>query len=122
MSKKGWMDNHLFAQWMDHFLNSLTTRGDFSPLQRHLLILDGHKSHISLQVLQKTRAHGLDMISLSSHTSHALQPFNVICFAPFKKAFRTYRDMWMYQGVGDKMKKEHLAQWASLVLKKAPTA
>ena len=27
MSKKGWMDNHLFAQWMDHFLNSLTTRG-----------------------------------------------------------------------------------------------
>ena len=122
MSKKGWMDNHLFAQWMDYFLNSLTTRGDFSPSQRHLLILDGHKSHISLQVLQKARTHGLDMISLPSHTIHALQPLDVACFAPFKKAFRTYRDMWMYQGVGDKVKKEHLAQWTSLALKKALTA
>ena len=110
MSKKGWMGNHLFAQWMDHFLNSLITRGDFSPSQRHLLILDGHKSHISLQVLQKARAHGLDMISLPSHTSHALQPLDVACFAPFKKAIRTYWGMWMYQGVGDKVKKEPLAQ------------
>ena len=27
MNKKGWMDSHLFVQWMDHFLNSLTQRG-----------------------------------------------------------------------------------------------
>ena len=62
------------------------------------------------------------MISLPSHTSHALQPLDVVCFAPFKKAFRTYRDMLMYQCVGNKVKKEYLAQWASLALKKALTA
>ena len=38
MQKKGWMDSHLFLQWMEHFLQSLTKRGDFSPSQRHLMV------------------------------------------------------------------------------------
>jgi hypothetical protein len=32
-------------------------------------------------------AFGLNMITLPSHTSHALQPFDVSCFKPFKIAF-----------------------------------
>jgi hypothetical protein len=31
---------------------------------------------------------GLDIVSLSSHTSHVLQPLDVSCFKPFKIAFR----------------------------------
>ena len=37
-----------------------------------MIILDGHKSHISLEVLMKVKDHGIDMISLPSHTSHEL--------------------------------------------------
>ena len=48
------------------------------------MILDGHKSHITLEVLQKAKIQGLDMISLLSHTSHAMQPLDVACFGPFK--------------------------------------
>ena len=113
------MDSHLFAQWMDDFLQSMTKRGDFSPSQRHLMVLDGHKSHITLDVLQKAKSCGLDMISLPSHTSHALQPLDVACFVSFKRAFRAYRDLWVMEGHGKKVGKEHLAQWASLALKKA---
>ena len=85
------------------------------------MILDGHKSHISLEVLQKARQHGLDMLSLPSHTSHAFQPLDVACFGPFKRAFRAYRDLWLMQKGGKKVKKENLAQWASLALQKALT-
>jgi hypothetical protein len=35
---------------------------------------------------------GLDIVSLPSHTSHALQPLHVSCFKPFKSAFRQIRD------------------------------
>ena len=86
------------------------------------MVLDGHKSHITLDVLQKAKTCGLDMISLPSHTSHALQPLDVACFGPFKKAFKAYRDLWNMQGKDNKVNKEHLAQWASLTLKKALTA
>ena len=106
---------------MDHFINSMINRGDFSSFQKHLMILDGHKSHITLGVLQKARMCGLDTISLPSHTNHALQPLDMACFGPFKKAFRAYRDLWMMQGNTKKVGKKNLAQWASLALKKALT-
>ena len=85
------------------------------------MVLDEHKFHITLDVLQKAKTCGLDMISLPSHTSHALQPLDVACFGPFKKAFRAYRDLWNMQGKGNNINKEHLAQWASLALEKALT-
>ena len=86
------------------------------------MVLAGYKSHITLDVLQKAKTCGLDMISLPSHISHALQPLDVACFGPFKKAFRAYRDLWNMQGRGNKVNKEHFAQWASLAPKKALTA
>ena len=86
------------------------------------MVLDGHKSHITLDVLQKAKTCGLDMISLPSHTSHVLQPLDVACFGPFKKVFKAYRDLWNMQGKGNKVNKEHLAQWTFLALKKALTA
>ena len=104
------MDSHLFLQWMEQFLQSLTKRGEFSPSQRHLMVLDGHKSHITLDVLQKAKTCGLDMISLPSHTSHALQPLDVACFGPFKKAFRAVRAQF------NKRLRETLRAWISSVI------
>ncbi len=53
-----------------------------------MLILDGDGSHVTLEVIEQARKFGLDMITLPSHTSHALQPFVVACFKPSKIAFR----------------------------------
>jgi hypothetical protein len=38
--------------------------------------------------LEQTMTFGLDMITLPSHTSHALQPLDVSCFNPFKTTFK----------------------------------
>ena len=121
MQKKGWMDTIHFMEWMDHFIHKMENEGRFFQEQRHLLILDGHKSHISMDVLLKAKEHHIDMISLPSHTSHHLQPLDIACFKPFKVAFRAYRDLWNIKISGKKCKKEDLAQWASLALQRAWT-
>jgi hypothetical protein len=46
--------------------------------------LDGHGSHVTLEVIERAQKFELDMIILPSHTSHAFQPLDVACFKPFK--------------------------------------
>ena len=87
LQKKGWMDTYNFSCWMDHFTFLKEKEGVLSSSMRHLIILDRHKSHVSLEVLEKARRKGVDMLSLPSHTSHGLQPLDVSCFGPFKHPF-----------------------------------
>ena len=84
MQEKGYITSYHFSRWMDHFIEHLKDLQLLSPSNRHLIILDGYKSHLTLEVIQKAREHGVDMINLPSHTSHALQPLDVACFKPFK--------------------------------------
>ena len=73
MQKKRWMDSFQVMEWMDYFINRMKEKGGVPPIERHLVILDGYKSHVSLEMLQKAKANGIDMVSLSSCTSHELQ-------------------------------------------------
>ena len=119
MQENGYMTSYLFSRWMDHFIEQLEELGNLSPSNRHLIVLDGHKSHLTLDVIQKAKEHGVDMISLPSHTSHALQPLDVACFKPFKSAFKAYRNKFMMQNNEGKVDKNTLAHWVDLALKKA---
>ena len=112
---------YLFSAWISHFIACVWRVGEISPEQHHLLILDGHNSHVTLEVVQKARATGLDLLSLQSHMSHALQPLDVCCFKPFKQHFREYRDFWSSRNRHQAASKEMLAHWVSLALKKALT-
>jgi hypothetical protein len=68
--------------------------GGISLERRHLLILDSYNSHVTLEVVMEAKRVGLDLLTLPSHTSHALQPLDVSVFKPFKQHFREYRDFW----------------------------
>jgi hypothetical protein len=48
----------------------------------------GYNSHVILKVVATIMESRLDLLSLPSHTSHALQPLNVPCFKPFETVFR----------------------------------
>ena len=115
------MDSIRFLKWMEYFIQGTRAEEEDGPRERQLIILDGHKSHITLEVLELAKNNGIDMVSLSSHSSHELQPLDKACFKPFKVAFRAYRDIWNLQNHGKKCEKEDLAQWASLAFKKALT-
>ena len=88
------MTAYFFDAWMSHFIAALMKKGGISLSNRHLLILDGHCSHVTLQVVYKAAKLGLDIVTLPSHTLHHLQPSDVVIFCPFKCAFRNLRDAW----------------------------
>ena len=119
MQLRAWMTSYLFSAWISHFVASIRCHSLISPQQRHLLILDGHNSHVTLEVARLAKNVGLDLISLPSHTSHALQPLDVAVFKPFKQYFREYRDYWTSRNIDQSATKEVLAHWVSLGLRKA---
>ena len=86
MQENGYMDAYNFNNWMNFFLNYHESKGYLSLIKRMLLILDGHKSHVTLEVLLKAKDHGLDMMSFSNHTCDGLQPLDISYLKPFKQA------------------------------------
>jgi hypothetical protein len=52
-----------------------------------LLILDGHSSHATLEFDQYCTANNIITLCMPPHTSHLLQPLDVGCFAPLKRAY-----------------------------------
>lgn len=48
------------------------------------LILDGHSSHYSLELLQYAREHKIKILGYPPHCTHALQGLDVICFGIMK--------------------------------------
>ena len=122
MQPNAWMTKWLFQSWISHFIGTLTKTVGISAENRHLLVLDGHNSHVTLEVVILAMNSGLDIISLPSHTSHALQPLDVSCFKPFKTAFRQIRDSWTLLNKGKKVEKTDLCEWTSQALEKSLTA
>lgn len=117
MQEKAWMTGYIFFKWLDHF----AVHTGVTPENRHLLILDGHGSHVTLDVILKAQEIGLYLLTLLSHTRHALQPLDVSVFKPFKTTFRVYRDLWTQKHHGSQVSKQILLEWVSKALKKALT-
>jgi hypothetical protein len=105
MQPNAWMTKWLFESWISHFIGCLKRGPGIDQKNRHLLVLDGHNSHVTLEVVSVAMTSGLDIVSLPSHTSHALQPLDVSCFKPFKTAFREMRDSWTLVNKGRKVEK-----------------
>ncbi len=70
------MITFLFKEFLS-FFNKLVL-GGMSFSNWHLLIMDGHDNHVTLEAIEQAKEFGLDMITLPSHTSHTLQPLDDI--------------------------------------------
>ncbi|CAN0427610.1 unnamed protein product, partial [Hapterophycus canaliculatus] len=51
----------------------------------HVIVLDGHVLHVSLEVIKLAISLNIVLIQLPSHTSHITQPLDVAAFGCFKK-------------------------------------
>jgi hypothetical protein len=59
-----------------------------------LLILDGHESHYSDEFEEYCKENNIITLCMPPHSSHILQPLDVGCFSPLKKAYgRQIEDM-----------------------------
>ena len=83
VQKNGWVSNDIFCDWLNHF--RLNVPGGVSTNNKHLLVLDGHCSHISARALDTCIKMELDIITIPAHLSHRMQFLDVSCFKPFKQ-------------------------------------
>ena len=121
MQPNAWMIRWLFESWISHFVECMKRGPGLDQTNHHLLILEGHNSHVTLEVVKISMEAGLDIVSLSSHTTHALQPLDVACFAPFKIAFWKHRDLWSMRNKNGTIGKQELCKWTSKALHDALT-
>jgi len=61
-------------------------------MQRRLLIMDGHSSHITANMIAYCMRHAIDLLILPPHTSYVLQPLDVSVFSPLKRALAVETD------------------------------
>ncbi|TVY62522.1 hypothetical protein Focb16_v004332 [Fusarium oxysporum f. sp. cubense] len=83
-TQNGWTDNETGLEWLKHF-NRCTT--DRSTGLYRLLILDGHESHHSANFQIYCEENNIITLCMPPHSSHLLQPLDVGCFGPLKKAY-----------------------------------
>ncbi|KYG40271.1 hypothetical protein M433DRAFT_160676, partial [Acidomyces richmondensis BFW] len=89
-SNSGWTSNSHAYEWLTTVFEPSTKLAD--PIQRRLLIMDGHSSHITANVIAHCMEHTIDLLILPPHTSHALQPLDVSVFSPLKRALAAETD------------------------------
>jgi hypothetical protein len=94
MQKKAWMISFIFKEFLS-FSKRFIPRG-ISLTNKHLLILDEHSNHVTLEAIEQAHEFGLNMVTLPTHTSHALQPFDASCFKHLKTTFRKEKDIAMF--------------------------
>lgn len=84
VSENGWTTNELGLQWLEHFDKHTKERTVGS---HRLLILDGNESHNSALFDKACKDKKMVTLCMPAHSSHLLQPLDVGCFAPLKKAY-----------------------------------
>jgi hypothetical protein len=80
----GWTTNEKGVEWIQHFEKHTKPR---TQCAYRLLIMDGHESHHSTEFELFCKERQIITLCMPSHSSHILQPLDVGCFGPLKKAY-----------------------------------
>ena len=84
VSENGWTNNALGLEWLKHF--DAHTKARQVGVYR-LLILDGHESHLNQDFKDYCLENKILTLCMPSHSSHILQPLDVVCFSPLKRKY-----------------------------------
>jgi hypothetical protein len=80
----GWTTNEKAVDWIQHFEKHTKPRARGAY---RLLIMDGHESHHSTEFELFCKEHKIITLCMPPHSSHMLQPLDIGCFGPLKKAY-----------------------------------
>jgi hypothetical protein len=81
VSDTAYINDELAFEWIKHFEHYTAKRqiGKF-----RLLLLDGHNTHCTWEVINFCDNHHIILFALRPHTTHLCQPLDVACFQPYK--------------------------------------
>jgi hypothetical protein len=83
-SENGWTTNQIGLDWIKHFDRHTASR---AVGKWRLLVLDGHETHHSVDFEDYCKANNIITLCMPPHSSHLLQPLDVGCFRPLKRAY-----------------------------------
>lgn len=85
VTESGWSNSQVFRTYLqEHFLKFAPQR---QPGQYMLLLLDGHKSHVSVDLVEWAKSKDIIIFILRAHTSHIIQTLDVACYGPLQKIY-----------------------------------
>ena len=82
-SMSGWMEEMQFQQWMENILIPNIKKYEID----HVLILDGHVTHVNLKVIELCKNNNIHLICLPAHSSTVLQPLDVGVYCHVKRVW-----------------------------------
>lgn len=85
----GWMTAESFFEYVVNVLNPYFNQAVKKPV---ILFLDGHASHLSLQLAEFCSSNEIILIALPPNATHILQPLDVAFFFPLKKLWASALD------------------------------
>jgi hypothetical protein len=104
MSDNGWTTDKIGTQWIHHFYeNTKHSYGEW-----RLLIFDGHGSHYTAGFKEYCLQNKILTLCMPAYTSHILQPLDVSCFGPLKKAYGSQIENKLRLGINHITKEEFL--------------
>ena len=80
-SKKGWTSDLIGFEWLKTHFQPFVSK---STNLRHLLIIDGHSSHVTARFIAYCIKSKIDLFLLPPHSSHKTQPLDLSIFGPLK--------------------------------------
>ena len=87
VSESGWSNTDICCEYMKNHLEPLLPARDAdNPV---LVFYDGHKSHVSLGLIDWAKENHIILFVLPAHCSHLLQPMDVSCYGPFENAWNS---------------------------------
>ena len=83
-SPNGWTDNDTAIDWIQHFdkHTEIRRKGIY-----RMIVLDGHKSHLSAQFEEFCKEKNIITLCLPAHSSHLTQPLDIGCFSILKRSY-----------------------------------
>jgi uncharacterized protein YndB with AHSA1/START domain len=86
-SPSGWTNNKLGLAWLQQVFERCTKQKARLGRDWRLLIVDGHGSHLTFEFLEYCEAHRILVSVFPPHSTHTLQPLNVVCFKPLSSTY-----------------------------------
>ena len=82
-TRSGCVNEEAFLKYLDHFIQHSRCTIE----RKVLLIMDNHDANISLAAIDKAKANGVIVLTISPHTSHKLQFLDKSVYGPHKRAY-----------------------------------
>jgi hypothetical protein len=111
VSNNGWTTNDIGVAWLRHFVKQIKDQRVGSHV---LLIIDGHESHKLLAFQDFCKENKIITLCMPVHLSHILQPLDVGCFAPLKRAYSKEIRVLALDHIGRIDKKAFIATFAKV--------